>query len=139
MDAYHFTAHDVKNNAVGLSNRSELLLGDMFLEDTPTSGHVQVVMSTSNSSIMIKQGNFPDNLTALEDRVFGKIKSIFIGYNDSSTPGSSDYLGVPIQDGQYWQDKSGWHYKNITFNRADDSWVKKMEYFMKWDFYAFNK
>ncbi|MBY4771175.1 hypothetical protein [Burkholderia ambifaria] len=138
MVSLTFGARDtqrIDSNTVRLPTPESLLPGDMLVQANDRAGmghHVQLVTSTSRSSISIMQGNSSGVIV----RPFTTIMRIF-GRNRAD-PQSASYAGMGVENGRYTAGEVGWNYRNETTGAEVADFLKQFQLY-RWNFAAFNR
>lgn len=126
----------VGENVVALTSPAELMPGDILAQahDRPgdVTHHVQVAMSVTPEQIEIKQGNTSGVIV----RPFTTVRRV-LGSN-MADPQNDGYAGMPIEQGVYNRQESGWSYKNLATGATREDFLKIFQLY-RWNFMGFNQ
>ena len=136
--AYASGAPDVLKNSSPVAV-SDLLPGDLFVEFN--GGHIQVITEVGPGKFRIMQGNFPGP-GATPKRKWTSYLELgpWLRSTNDGNRESSNYLGVPVQDGEYQQQNGIWLYRNNSSSYREwqtETW-QGMNKHMRWNFADFN-
>jgi hypothetical protein len=138
MVALTFGAPDAQRtdtNTVRLDGPEALLPGDILVQANDRAGighHVQLVTSTSSSSISIMQGNSSGVIV----RPFTTAMRM-LGLNRAD-PRNSSYAGMHPENGRYTKSGNAWRYRNETTGAETENSLKQFQLY-RWNFAAFNR
>ena len=126
----------VGENVVALNSPATLMPGDILAQahDRPgnVAHHVQVAMNINPQQIEIRQGN----TSGVSVRPFTTAHRL-LGSN-MADPQNDGYAGMPIEQGIYSRQTSGWDYKNLTTGATREDFLRIFQLY-RWNFMGFNQ
>lgn len=132
-----YGAPDTLKNCTQLPDKEAVDVGDLLLRMS-NYGHVQVVVSKSDETIIINQGNIPTNVENTINATYGAIISRTDGVRyGNNSPDSRYYLGTQVEVATFRRTESGWVYqKGDAVPDGGQVW-NGVEAF-EWNFMEFN-